>query len=130
MTFQYEINPKWLQEKKIDYSKLDPDFMPGFQKEIEWYKKEAILHNGRDSVTVRFVPDRTWPRDPQPNELPYERWLKEVTDDNMKYNQARDEKGNPVKGTGVRHMQCIYRLNFLIDNICVLFVSNFRMWLF
>jgi hypothetical protein len=42
--------PDWIRQKKIDFSKLEPDFMPGFQKEIECYKK-AIIHNGRDSAT-------------------------------------------------------------------------------
>jgi len=56
----FYINPRWIDDKKIDFSKLDPDFMPYYQKEKDCYKK-AIIHNGRDSLTGRPVAESTWP---------------------------------------------------------------------
>jgi hypothetical protein len=57
--------PSWIDEQKIDFSKLDPHFRPYFQKEKDCYKK-AIIHNGRDSVMGRPVPEPTWIRDSDP----------------------------------------------------------------
>jgi len=102
MSFEFNTNPRWLQNKVINFSKLDPDFMPHFQKERDCYKK-AIIHNGRDAATGQAVKDTTWIRDPQPNELAYYNWVKKVTDENMKYNPAKDEKGNPKKGRYARY---------------------------
>lgn len=103
MGIEFDVNPRWLQEREIDFSKLDPNFRPHFQKEKDCYKK-AIIHNGRDAATGRKVKDTAWTRDSQPGELAYERWLKEVTDENMKYYPAKDKKGNPIEGTGARHI--------------------------
>jgi len=78
--------------------------MPYLQKEKECYKK-AIIQNGRDSFTGRTIKEpRTWPRDPAPGELAYYKWVKLSTDDRMNWNPVRDEKGNPVKGTGARYL--------------------------
>lgn len=39
MTIQIPSYQRWLEEKKIDFSKLDPDFMPNLQKEKTADKK-------------------------------------------------------------------------------------------
>lgn len=89
-----------MSKKAVNFSKLDPNFMPGYQKEIECFKKAKI--SGVDDRGQEVV--STWPRDPQPGELAYYDWLKKATNDNMKYNPARDEEGAPIKGTGAKHV--------------------------
>ena len=104
MTFQAIGNQRSnMNGKTIDFKKLEQDFMPGFQKEKEYYKK-AIITGGRDSITGKNLPDTTLVKDPSPGELAYYRWLERVTDDNMRWNPAKDEKGNEVKGTGARQI--------------------------
>jgi len=98
----YELNPRSIRERVIDFKKLEQDFMPNFHKEIACYKK-AIIHNARDR-NGRPVKDATWPRDEQPNERAYYNWLKDVHDENWKPNPAKDERGNEIKGTGAKHV--------------------------
>jgi len=97
----YQVNSRWIQERVIDFKKLEKDFMPNFHKEIACYKK-AIIHSARDRNGKAL--NATWPRDEQPNEIPYYNWVKEVTDENWKYNPQRDEEGNTIKGTGAKHV--------------------------
>lgn len=102
MSLQAIGSKNWLEKKKINFSKLDPDFMPGYQKEIECYKK-AVIKNGVDD-RGREVGDTSWPRDLQPGERSYYNWVKLATDDKMKWNPARAEDGAPIKGTGAKHI--------------------------
>ena len=51
-------------------------------------------------INPRWIDDKKI----RPAEQAYYLRLKWATDDNMKYNPAKDEKGNPIKGTGARHI--------------------------
>jgi hypothetical protein len=55
---QFDVNPRWIEQKIIDFSKLDPNFRPYDQREKDCFKKAAI-HKGRDSMTGRSVLDTT-----------------------------------------------------------------------
>ena len=102
MSFQF-TNTSYIREKEIDWKKLKTDFMPGFQKEIECYKR-AIIHGGKDAITGKKLPPTSWPRDLAPGELAYYNFLKRSTDDDMNWNTARDDRGNEIKGTGARYV--------------------------
>lgn len=102
MSYLATGSENWINEKVIDFSKLEPDFMPNYQKEIECYKK-SIIKEGRDE-RGRKVPPTAWPRDRQPGEMSYYLWLKKVTDEDMNWNPALDERGAPIEGTGAKHI--------------------------
>ena len=98
-----EVHPDRSNDFKIDFSGLEQDFMPGFQREKKCFK-EAKIRNGRDRYG-KVVKEFTWPRDPQPGENAYYKGLVQSVDpESGKYYPARNAKGNPIKGTGAKHV--------------------------
>ena len=98
-----EINPERSNDFVIDFSRLEYDFMPGFQKEKECFR-EAKIRGAKDRKG-KIIKEYTWPRDPQPGENAYYKWLVQSVDPQTgNYYCERDAKGNPIIGTGAKHI--------------------------
>jgi len=88
------------------------DFMPNWKKEEDCFKEEPFFRTVTDMTTGKKRTVTGWPRPKPVLQISYEDWQKEVYDEeNQEYYTAKDQKGNPIKGTGPKYLiKSIFRL--------------------
>jgi len=86
--------------------------MPNWKKEEDCFKEEPFFRSVTDMTTGKKRTVTGYPRPKPVLQISYEQWQKEVYDeDNEVYYQAKDQKGNPIKGTGPKYLiKSIFRL--------------------
>ena len=91
--------------------KVNPktDFMPHWKKQDQCFQEEQIemvdnrsghklMKNGKPVV-------KEWPHDKPIAQISYENWLEQVVNpDTNEFYPALDKAGNPIKGTGPKHI--------------------------
>ncbi len=92
-------------------TKITPkiDFMPNWKKQDQCFEDEKvemidslhghkILKNGKPVI-------KPWPHDKPTAQISYENWLEQVVNpDTNEFYPARNKEGNPIKGTGAKHI--------------------------
>jgi hypothetical protein len=77
------------------------DFMPNWKKEEDCFKN--ALRRVRDA-NGKFK-NVSWQRPKPPIQWVYEQWQNDVYDEeNEEYYPERDQRGNPIKGTGAKYL--------------------------
>jgi len=86
--------------------------MPNWKKEEDCFKEPFSRIVVTDMTTGKKRTVSGYPRQKPVLQWVYEQWQKDVYDeDNQEYYTAKDQRGNPIKGTGPRYLiKTIFRL--------------------
>jgi len=85
------------------------DFMPYWKKQDQCFEEEKIevvdsMH-GRKIMKNGKPVIKPWPHDKPIAQISYENWLEQVVNpDTNEFYPARNKEGNPIKGTGAKHI--------------------------